>query len=24
VFKRKDHLKEHMRNCHSRSVDARR
>ena len=21
VFKRKDHLKEHMRNCHSRSVD---
>jgi hypothetical protein len=24
VFKRKDHLKEHMRNCHSRSVDGRR
>ena len=23
VFKRKDHLKEHMRNCHSRSVDGR-
>lgn len=24
AFKRKDHLKEHMRNCHSRSVDGRR
>lgn len=24
VFKRKDHLKEHMRNCHSRSVDSTR
>ena len=24
VFKRKDHLKEHMRNCHSRSVDGTR
>lgn len=24
VFKRKDHLKEHMRNCHSRSVDRTR